>query len=115
MHAEDGAETVADLPEGHGRLHGIDDESHEVLRPASAALQCVERSPGRVAVTGGAQPADALGERLAQTGLELEEVGRALLVRDELVDADDDAPLVLDLALVAVGRVLDLPLHEADG
>ncbi len=46
--------------------------------------------------------------------MELEQVRRRRVLGDELVDADDDARLVLDLALIAVRRVLDLALHEGD-
>src|SRR5262249_56190493 len=43
------------------------------------------------------------------------EVARWRLVRDELVDADDDPRVILDLALIAISRLLDLALHERDG
>src|SRR4030095_16670479 len=78
------------------------------------ALERVAPPPHRAAVARRALARDAVGERLADGRVHLEEVARRRPVRDELVDADDDLRAILDLALIAVALLLDLALHERD-
>src|SRR5439155_9619558 len=96
--AEYRSQTIADLAEGDGGLDGVDDQGHEVVGAAGAPLERVEGAAGGGAVPRGAEATDALGQRLTEARIELEQIARPLLVGDEIVDAHDDPPLVPDLA-----------------
>src|ERR687892_357368 len=85
------------------RLHGFDDERHQVVPAPGAALQRVQGAPSSVLVAVRADPGHPLGQRLAHAPVDLEEVGGRHLLGDELVYADHGASLVLDLTLPAVG------------
>src|SRR5437867_10796766 len=112
--AEDTAEAVADLAERDPDLDRGDEERQEIVAAARRRLERVERPPPGVAIPRGARARDPLGERGADGRVHLEEVARREVVRDELVDPDDDPGVVLDLALVAVRRILDLTLHAGN-
>src|SRR5262245_15553766 len=86
---EHGTEALADLAERHRGVDGVDDQRDEVLRAAGPALERIERAPRGVAGAGGPQAAHALGQRVADTDIDLEQVGRWRILGDEVVDADD--------------------------
>src|SRR5438309_619086 len=115
MHTEDGAQGVADLAEGDPRPHGVEDERHQVVPGARGSVDDLEGPRGAACVAGGAQTPDTLGHGLADRGVDLEEMAGGRLFQDEVIDAHHDARLGLDLLLVAIGRFLDLALHEGDG
>ena len=101
-------------PERGRGLHGLDDQRHEVVRPAGAPLERIEGATGAIGGAGGAESCDPLGEGVAEARIQLERRRRLLVRGHELVHAHDDPAPVLELPLVAVRRLLDLVLHEAD-
>src|SRR5262245_45517190 len=114
MGTEDLAQGIGDLAERHTRANRVQDEGDQVVAALGRALYGFARASGS-GVPRLTDPAETLGKHPARGGVALEEVRGRLLVQRELVDAYHDAGLGLDLLLVAVGRFLDLPLHERDG
>src|SRR6202171_2211300 len=112
---EDLPQRVADLPEGHLRPDGAEDERDEVGAAAGSPVQDLERARRGLCVPGAPEAIQALGHRGADRRIDLEEAARRRLVHDELVDAHDDARFRLETLLVAVCGLLDLALHEANG
>ena len=104
----------ADLAQGDLGLHGVQEPWHQVVGPAGRPLDGIEGarrpSPSRRAAEIPVAPPAAFAHRGSSWN---SSAGRRLL-DDELVDAHDDPRPGLDLLLVAVRRVLDLPLHEGD-
>src|SRR6266852_8755148 len=115
MNTEDLSQGVADLAKRHLRAHRGQDMGQQVVAAPRGPIHRLERAGGGGAVTRAAQDREALGQGLAHRGVHLEEVGGRRLVHDELVHADHHALLGFHLLLIAVGRLLDLALHERDG
>src|SRR5712692_11453955 len=59
---EDGPQGVADLAERHPRLHGGQDERHQVVPSARGPIDGLEGLRGRRRVAAGSQAPDALGQ-----------------------------------------------------
>src|SRR6202158_6284072 len=110
---EDLPQRVADLPEGHLRADGVEDERDEVVTAAGSPVQGLERALRGPCVPGAPEAIQALGHRRADRRIDLEEAARRRLVHDELVDAHDDARFRLDVLLVAVCGLLDLAVYQA--
>src|SRR5262245_759033 len=115
VNTEDLPERVADLAEGDADAYGVEDEGHQVVASAGHPLDGLEGSPGHLRVAGLPQAPQPLGKDALHRGVDLEEIAGRRLVHHELVDAHHHPRFRLDLLLVAIGRLLDLALHEGDG
>src|SRR6185503_15899768 len=113
--AEDLAQHVHHLAQRRVGLGALHEGGHEVHRRAGVDADAVER----LAHLGGAARPAQLAQLAAALALglvaDLEHLEAVvLLVRlHELVDAHDDLPARLQLALVLVGRLADLALEPA--
>src|SRR5713101_1650658 len=115
MDTENAPQRIADLAERHLRAHGVEDERDEVVAAARGPAHGLECSLRGSCVACAPEIIEALSHRRAHGGIDLEETGGWRLVHDKLVDPHHEARLRLDVLLVAVRRLLDFALHEADG
>src|SRR3972149_2320720 len=90
---EDLPQRVADLPEGHLRADGGEDERDEVVAAARGPIHGLGAAGRGPWGAGAPQSIQALGHRRADRGINLEEAARRRFVHDELVDAHDNARL----------------------
>src|SRR5215472_15851840 len=114
VNTKDLPERVADLPEGNAYAYRIENEGHQVVAPAGYPLDSLEGSPPR-GVARLPQAPQPIREGATHRGVDLEEITGRRLVHHELVDPHHHARFRFELLLVAIGRLLDLPLHERDG
>ena len=115
MRTEDLTEGVTDLAEGHIGLDRVQDEWKEV---GPATGRRFEPQPGlrhRFRVTARAEPREERVAGRLDRRVKRKEAGGRRRLRHKLVDPHNDSGLRLQLLLGAVGRLLDLSLHERNG
>src|SRR5216683_2957664 len=111
--AEHAAYRVGDFAERRVGAHRVDNRRHQVGAVARDFLDACERLLRGLGVAPGADAGEPLLLLPLDCGVYLQDVAGQGVARGEFVDADDDAILGLDFALVNEGRVLDLALHIA--
>src|SRR5690348_1023035 len=111
--AEDAAQRVADLAERGEGLDGGEDARQQVLRAAGGVFEGGEGGSDSGVVAAGAQLRQLCRLAPAHFGVHTQDRRMHLFLALEAVDADDDAPLLVQRALVLVGRLFDLALDVA--
>ena len=114
IQAKDVAEDVHDLLQCGVHTHGVEDEGHGVLCPLGGDSQPVEGLSHGSVISLGAHLRQPSTLPFVSLGINLQQRHAQGLIGSELVDADDDAPPLVNLALVAVGSVGNLLLEKPD-
>src|SRR4051794_30787286 len=87
--AEYRAQRVRDLTQRGPRLHRVDDDRHQVLRPARSGADRIERAPPRRLIARRTDLPHALDLSRLDPGIDLQHVDWLRLGGRELVHADD--------------------------
>src|SRR5207249_10771641 len=110
---EDGAEDVHDLTKGRVGLDSFDDRRHGVFGPLGDTAQILQGPLHGCVVTFATETIEAFKMRPLTLLINVERWDFDILIHDEVVDTDDGAFVLVDLLLVAVGRLGNLTLEEA--
>src|SRR5216683_775535 len=99
--AEDFAHGVADFTERGVGFYGVEDVRHQIVAALRRFAQCAQATRDFVARSLGAQFAQALGLTVRNSLIDLQSVQRVLF-RHEVIHADNNLLLLVDLDLIAV-------------
>src|SRR2546427_1631197 len=110
--SEDGAEDVHNFAQGRVGLDRFDDHRHSIFASLGHAAQILQGLlHGRV-VTLLADTIEALKMHPLAHLINVECWDPDILFHDKVVDADDNAFMLVDLLLIPIGRLGDLALEE---
>ena len=103
IHPENLAQHIGDLLQRSISLDRVEDEGHHVLRAVGCLAQRVERNTHPLVIARAAQLPQARNLPALAVGIEFEDRDRQRRIDRVFVHADDDAFLLVDLALIAKG------------
>src|SRR5262249_49655694 len=107
----DVAERVAHLADRRIRADGVQDEGHQVRRPARRLAQRIERAPDLIAVARLPELAELRELFIGRRFVDVQNLDRRLVLLHEVVDADDDLLAALHRLLKPVCALRDLLLR----
>src|SRR6266704_1423406 len=111
--AEDGAEDIHDFAQGGVGLDGFDDGGHGVFCAFGNATQILQCAFGGGVVALTTDAVEAFKVRTFALAVDVERGDFDFLFHDKVVYANDGAPVLVNLLLVAIGRLCNLTLEEA--
>src|SRR5258705_12355572 len=112
--AEDGLHRRANLIERAVGASAVENERHKVLRSLRRFAQIIETHLHQIVVAVGSHLRHAAPLLAFRLFGDLEQLDLELgLVGDEVVHADNYTAMLLDLPLLARGRLIDLPLQPS--
>src|SRR2546421_7106886 len=111
--AEDGAEDVHDLAQRRVDLDGFNDRRHGVFCSLSDMAQILQGTLHSYIVTLATNSIEAFKMRSLTHLINVKRWDFDILFHDEVVDADDGTFVLVDLLLIAVGRLGNFTLEEA--
>src|SRR5579885_117269 len=111
--AEDRAEDIHDLAQRGIDLDGFDDGRHRILGAFGNATQVIQRAFDGCIIALAAHAIETLEVRALSDTVDIQRWNLDIFFYNIIVDADDGAPVLVDLLLVAIGRFGTFALEDA--